>query len=72
MIHGHPTFDTLVEETGKIDKKMLEIVYQGKEVRRFMAVPEVGPITALTYKMEIFDAAHFKESRSVGACNCIS
>ena len=61
------TFDKLVEETGKIDKKMLEIVYQDKEVRRFMTVPGVGPVTALTYKTEIFDAARFKESRSVWA-----
>ena len=60
-------FDKLVEETGKIDKKLLEIAYQDKEVRRFMTVPGVGPVTALTYKTEIFDATRFKESRSVGA-----
>ncbi len=60
-------FDKLVEETGKIDKKLLEIAYNDKEVRRFMTVPGVGPVTALTYKAEIFDATRFKESRSVGA-----
>lgn len=60
-------FDKLVEETGKIDKKMLEIAYYDKEVRRFMTIPGVGPVTALTYKTEIFDATRFKESRSVGA-----
>lgn len=60
-------FDKLVEETGKIDKKMLEIACQDKEVLRFMTVPGIGPVTALTYKAEIFDATRFKESRSVGA-----
>ncbi|HNA62502.1 MAG TPA: transposase [Rhabdochlamydiaceae bacterium] len=60
-------FDKLVEETGKIDKKMLELADQDKEVRRFMTVPGIGPVTALTYKAEIFDATRFKESRSVGA-----
>lgn len=60
-------FDKIVEETGKIDKKMLEIAAQDKEVRRFMTIPGIGPITALTYKTEIFDATRFKESRSVGA-----
>jgi transposase len=60
-------FDKLVEETGKIDKKMLEIAYYDKEVQRFMTIPGVGPVTALTYKAEIFDATRFKESRSVGA-----
>ena len=60
-------FDKLVEETGKIDKKMLELACQDKEVRCFMTIPGVGPVTALTYKAEIFDATRFKESRSVGA-----
>ena len=60
-------FDKIVEETGKIDQKMLEIVHHDKEVRRFMTVPGIGPVTALTYKAEIFDATRFKESRSVGA-----
>lgn len=60
-------FDKLVEETGKIDQKMLEIASQDREVHRLMTVPGIGPVTALTYKAEIFDANRFKESRSVGA-----
>jgi len=60
-------FDKLVEETGKIDQKMLEIASQDKEVQRLMTVPGIGPVTALTYKTEIFDATRFKESRTVGA-----
>lgn len=60
-------FDKLVEETEKIDKKMLEIAAYDKEVRRLMTVPGIGPVTALTYKAEIFDPTRFNESRSVGA-----
>lgn len=60
-------FDKLVEETAKIDKKMLEIAYHDKEVQLLMTVPGVGPVTALTFKTEIFDANRFKDSRSVGA-----
>lgn len=60
-------FDKLVEETGKIDQKMLEIAYHDKEVQRFMTIPGVGPVTALTYKTEIFEATRFQKSRSVGA-----
>jgi len=32
-----------------------------------MTTPGIGPVTALPYKAEIFDADCFKESRSVGA-----
>jgi len=60
-------FDKVVEEIGKIDQKMLEIAYQDKEVQRLMTVPGIGPVTALTYKAEIFDPTRFKKSRSVGA-----
>jgi transposase len=60
-------FDKLVEEAIKIEQKMLELAYQDKEVRRFMTIPGIGPVTGLTYKAEIFDATRFKESRSVGA-----
>jgi transposase len=60
-------FDKIVEEAGKIEKLMLEIAHQDNEVRRLMTVPGVGPVTAMTYKTEIFDATRFKESRSVGA-----
>lgn len=60
-------FDKLVEETDKIDQKMLAIAHHDQEIQRLMTIPGVGPVTALTYKAEIFDASRFKESRSVGA-----
>ncbi len=60
-------FDHLVKEIEKIDKKMLQLVSQDKEVRQLMSVPGIGPVTALTYKTEIFDPTRFKDSKSVGA-----
>jgi transposase len=35
--------------------------------RRFMAVPGVGPVVALTFKTTVDDPARFKRSRDVGA-----
>jgi transposase len=46
---------------------MLKLVVQDKEVQQLMTVPSIGPVTALTYKTEIFDPARFKDSKSVGA-----
>jgi transposase len=61
------TFDKIVEEVEKFDKEMLKLVVQDKEVQQLMTVPGIGPVTALTYKTEIFDPARFKDSKSVGA-----
>ena len=60
-------FDHLVKEIEKIDKKMIQIVSQDKEVQQLMSAPGIGPVTALTYKTEIFDPTRFKDSKSVGA-----
>jgi transposase len=60
-------FDHVIEEIEKIDKKMLEIASQDKEVQQRMTVPGIGPVTALTYKTEIFDPKRFKDSKAVGA-----
>jgi transposase len=38
-----------------------------RQVRRFMTVPGIGPITALCFKATIDDPTRFKRSRSVGA-----
>jgi transposase len=61
------TFDHLVKEIEKLDQKMLEIVRKDEEVQRLMTIPGIGPVTALTYKTEIFDPTRFKDSKSVGA-----
>jgi transposase len=61
------TFDKMFEEIEKLDKEILKLVVQDKEVQRLMTIPGIGPITALTYTTEIFDPARFKDSKSVGA-----
>jgi transposase len=60
-------FDHVLKEIDTIDKKMLELAGQDKEVRQLMTIPGIGPVTALTYKTEIFDPTRFKKSKSVGA-----
>lgn len=50
-----------------LDRKVLRLARNNTQVRRFMTVPGVGPITALCYLATIDDPARFKKSRSVGA-----
>jgi transposase len=50
-----------------LDRKVLKLARHDVEVRRFMTVPGVGPITALCFKATIDDPTRFKRSRSVGA-----
>jgi hypothetical protein len=42
-------------------------VGQDELCRRFMAVPGVGPVVALTFKTTVDDPARFKRSRDIGA-----
>ena len=55
------------EQIGDLDRKVLKLARQDVQVRRFMTVPGVGPITALCFKATIDDPARFNRSRSVGA-----
>jgi transposase len=45
----------------------MKLARRDAQVRRFMTVPGVGPITALAFKATIDDPARFARSRSVGA-----
>ena len=54
-------------QIGDLDRKVLKLARHDVEVRRFMTVPGVGPITALCFKATIDDPTRFKRSRSVGA-----
>jgi transposase len=55
------------QQTDDLDRKVLKLARYDAQVRRFMTVPGVGPITALCFKATIDDPARFKQSRSVGA-----
>jgi transposase len=50
-----------------LDRKVQKLARDNAQVRRFMSVPGVGPVTALCFKATIDDPARFKRSRSVGA-----
>src|SRR5215831_19124934 len=51
----------------RCDRKVLKLARHDAQVRRFMSVPGIGPITALCFKATIDDPTRFKRSRSVGA-----
>jgi transposase len=48
-------------------RKVHKLARHDVQVRRFMTVPGIGPITALCFKATIDDPTRFKRSRSVGA-----
>ena len=54
------------QQTDDLDRKVLKLARYDAQVRRFMTVPGVGPITALCFKATIDDPTRFKRSRSVG------
>lgn len=60
-------FDLLCQKIAAMDQELLTVSKKDREVRLLMTVPGIGPITALTYKAEIFDPSRFKNSRTVGA-----
>ena len=59
--------EALTRQIAGLDRKLLRLARSEPQVRRFMTVPGVGPITALCYLATIGDPARFKKSRSVGA-----
>ena len=54
-------------QVGDLDRKVHKLARHDAQVRRFMTVPGVGPITALCFKATIDDPTRFQRSRSVGA-----
>ena len=60
-------FDMLSRKITRFDQQLLKIAHQDKDVRLLMTAQGIGPITALTYKAEIFDPSRFPNSRTVGA-----
>ena len=60
-------FDLLNQKIDVVDRELLVLSKNDKDVRTLMTIPGIGPITALTYKAQIFDPSRFKNSRTVGA-----
>jgi transposase len=61
------TREVIEHQIADLDRKVLRLARNNTQVRRFMTVPGVGPITALCYLATIDDPTRFKKSRSVGA-----
>jgi transposase len=61
------TRKAIEQQIDDLDRKVLKLARHDLEVRRFMTVPGVGPITALCFKATIDDPTRFRRSRSVGA-----
>lgn len=60
--------DALLEAYRRLHCMVLGIVREDATCRRFMTVPGVGPIAALSFKTAIDAPARFSRSRTVGAC----
>lgn len=60
-------FDLLNQKIDVVDRELVALSKNDKDVRTLMTIPGIGPITALTYKAQIFDPTRFKNSRTVGA-----
>jgi transposase len=56
-------FDTFVQ----LDQRVRRAAHEDAVCRRFMGVPGVGEITALSFKAAVDDPSRFKSSRTVGA-----
>ncbi len=61
------TREAIGRQIADLDRKVLRLARSTPQVRRFMTVPGIGPITALCYLATINDPTRFKKSRSVGA-----
>lgn len=55
-------FETFLE----LDRRVRRLARDDAICRRFMGVPGVGEITALSFKAAVDDPARFKSSRTVG------
>lgn len=64
MLHARQMlFETFIE----LDRRVRKAAHEDEVCTRFMRVPGVGEITALSFKAAVDDPARFKSSRTVGA-----
>jgi transposase len=59
--------EAVLDGFNELHEMLLGVVKEDKLCRRFMTVPGVGPITALSFKVAIDDPHRFARSRTVGA-----
>lgn len=58
---------TVLEGYDRLHKIVLQVVLHDPICRRFMTVPGVGPVAALSYKVAVDDPLRFSRGRTVGA-----
>ena len=56
----------LIEQFKKLDKLILDIVWEDEICQLFMTIPGVGPLTALVFKTFVDRQQRFQKSKSVG------
>jgi transposase len=54
-------------EYTKLHKLLVQVTLKDEVCQRFMAIPGVGPVTALAFKSAVDDPTRFKKSSNVGA-----
>ncbi len=57
----------IMEEISRLHKLVIGVVARDELCRRYLRIPGVGPITALTFKTAIDDPARFPNAKTVGA-----
>src|SRR6201994_4617344 len=78
LVDGHPTLivvadamllarAVLMEQLGKLQKRLVSLARQDTRARLLMFPPGVGVLFALTYAAAIDDPARFRSSKAVGA-----
>jgi len=78
LVAGHGLLEPVIEpmlrarealrtEMGQLHRQVLALVRLDDVCRRFMTVPGVGPVVALTYKSAVDDPGRFRSSKTVGA-----
>jgi transposase len=78
LVEGHPTLlaiadalllarTTLVEQLGKLQKRLVSLARDDTRARLLMSTPGVGVLVALTYVAAIDDPARFRSSKAAGA-----
>ena len=78
LIAGHAMLETVIgamlmareglqAEFMRLHKRVLEVVRADAVSRRFMTVPGVGALVAVTFRTAVDDPARFSRSRAVGA-----
>jgi transposase len=59
--------EALLEQRRKMDGMVIKAVRQDEVCRRFMSIPGVGPVAALSFRSGVDDPSRFRRSRTVGA-----